>query len=107
MSDEHSNKILLLEEWYEIIEPLYRSFSSNAATPAVKQARTEIVDCLDAVTGFITEFGAFGLWLVTTVLRLVSVYARNGFQIGKFQYVGGFGYDFGMSFGGVSTEELL
>lgn len=106
-SEEVSNKILLLDEWYEVIEPLYRHFSSNATTPALKQVRTDIVDCLDAFTDFIDEFGAFGLWLVRLVLRLVFIYAQYGLQIGMFRYVGGFPYDFPITFGGPQTEEVL
>lgn len=107
MSDDNKRKILLTEEWYNIIEPAYRHLSDGAFDLPFDVVGERLVDATDEVFGFIHELGAFGVWFVTTVVSVILWAIRNGFEIGMFRYNGGFDYSFPIVFGGPRTEELV
>jgi len=89
ISDENPTRLLLLEEWYEIFEPIYRYASETAADPAFDTITGHIEQFSEEFLEYIGYGGDTALMVISTVLSLVIAWGRSGFHLGKFEYISG------------------
>ena len=89
ISGEDSTRLLLLEEWYDIFEPIYRYASDTATDPAFDVVKKELKELSKEIIEYIDYGGETALMVIGIVVSLVITLARAGFSLGKFEYVSG------------------
>jgi Zn/Cd-binding protein ZinT len=89
ISDEDPTRLLLLEEWYELFEPIYRYASDTAMDPVFDVVEDEIKVLSEEIIEYIEYGGETALMVIGVVISMVVAFARAGFSLGKFEYISG------------------